>query len=156
MIVSSPIDPDEQRTVEIFPGIAGKFRKTSSNDANYNCLTWALGRSDIWLSPVVRIPPYSWPPGIPEEWSVAAIREIFVREGYTEETDSVELEDGWEKVAFFIENNGDPTHFSRQLPNGKWTSKLGGLIDIEHNNLKCLEGPHYGRQGLILKREKTD
>jgi hypothetical protein len=137
-----------------FPGIAGRFRKTSNFDENYNCLCWALGRTDTFLTPAADIPPYSWPDGIPAEWSTSAIREIFVRAGYTEETDSIELEDGWEKVAFYVENVDTPTHFARQLPNGRWTSKLGMHIDVEHDDLNCLEGPRYGRLGLILKRRR--
>lgn len=149
-----PLGSDEQWAVATFPGIAGKFRKTSDFDGNYNCLCWALGRSDAFLFPAGNIPPYSWPPGIPEEWSIAAIREIFLREGYTEGTNSVALEAGWEKVAFYVENVDSPTHFSRQLPNGKWTSKLGSHIDVEHDDLNCLEGVRYGRRAIILKRRK--
>jgi len=154
MIVPFPTDRDEQWAARTFPGIAGRFRKTSDYDEGYNCLAWALGRNDGWLYPAINIPPYTWPAGVPEDWSVAAIREIFARNGYTEETDSSDLEDEWEKVAFYIANNGEPLHFSRQLPNGKWTSKLGKQIDIEHDDLICLEGANYGTLGLILKRRK--
>ena len=40
-----------------------------------------------------------------------------------------------------------------RLPSGKWTSKLGSLEDIEHE-LRDLEGRHYGRVQLILKRRR--
>ena len=54
----------------------------------------------------------------------------------------------------YANEEGSPTHFSRQLPNGNWTSKLGELIDVEHENLDCLEGTEgYGKVVLILKKQ---
>ncbi|TAF36353.1 MAG: hypothetical protein EAZ69_10585 [Oscillatoriales cyanobacterium] len=50
-----------------------------------------------------------------------------------------------------IDSNGIPTHAARQLANGKWTSKLGWLEDIEHE-LDGLTGDRYGVVGQILKR----
>lgn len=32
------------------------------------------------------------------------------------------------------------SHVARQLPDGRWTSKLGPDEDIEHNDLHALEG----------------
>lgn len=39
----------------------------------------------------------------------------------------------------------------RQLPTGRWTSKLGQAEDIEHD-LRALEGEIYRAVALILKR----
>jgi hypothetical protein len=47
--------------------------------------------------------------------------------------------------------DGEPTHAARQLPNGKWTSKLGRWQDIEHE-LDGLVGEMYGTVKQILKR----
>jgi hypothetical protein len=58
---------------------------------------------------------------------------------------------GLEKVALYADANGCPTHVARQLPNGRWTSKLGELEDIEHD-LPALEGDLYGSVTLVLKR----
>ncbi len=60
-------------------------------------------------------------------------------------------EAGCEKIALFADADGRPTHASRQLPGGRWTSKLGKLEDIEHE-LHDLEGAVYGAVVLILKR----
>lgn len=68
------------------------------------------------------------------------------------ETISLELDDGYEKVALYVDNAGIPTHMARQLPNGEWTSKLGQLEDISHNDLDALEGTQYGRLYCILAR----
>jgi len=34
-----------------------------------------------------------------------------------------------------------------------WSSKLGKEEDIEHRNLRCIEGKLYGRVKVILKRK---
>lgn len=62
------------------------------------------------------------------------------------------LEEGYEKVAIYASRGGEATHAARQLPNGRWTSKCGENIDIEHV-LEGLEGPAYGEVAKILKRE---
>ena len=68
-------------------------------------------------------------------------------------TDTYDLEDGYEKVVFYSDENGTPTHFARQLTSGKWTSKLGNLNDIEHDTLDSLICARYGKPGLVLKRK---
>jgi hypothetical protein len=57
---------------------------------------------------------------------------------------------GVEKIAIYVRSD-IPSHVARQLPNGKWTSKLGLREDIEHD-LEALEGPEYGSVVLILSR----
>ncbi|MCI0637958.1 MAG: hypothetical protein L0Y72_23715 [Gemmataceae bacterium] len=42
-----------------------------------------------------------------------------------------------------------PTHAARQLPTGRWSSKLGPSEDIEHD-LHALEGEIYGTIALKL------
>jgi hypothetical protein len=44
-----------------------------------------------------------------------------------------------------------PKHAARQLPNGRWTSKLGVSEDIEHA-LHDLTGLIYGSVALVFKR----
>ena len=50
---------------------------------------------------------------------------------------------GFEKVAIFAKagmSGIEVTHASRLLPNGCWTSKLGKAEDIEHHELRDVEG----------------
>jgi hypothetical protein len=54
-------------------------------------------------------------------------------------------------IALFADKNDFPLHAARQLPSGRWTSKLGELEDIEHG-LRDLEGDAYGTVVLIMKR----
>jgi hypothetical protein len=65
-----------------------------------------------------------------------------------------ELEAGFEKIALFANNQGIPLHAARQLPSGRWTSKLGELEDIEHT-LRDLEGEEYGSVALVMKRPSS-
>jgi hypothetical protein len=100
---------------------------------------------------------YYWLPGVEREWSMSAIRKLFEKVGYKQESDNTSLEQGYEKVAFFLEIDGSPSHFAKQLPDGRWSSKLGSAHDIAHNTLEDLEGEDaYGTRGLILKRKFTD
>ena len=63
-----------------------------------------------------------------------------------------DLEPGFEKVAIFADDEG-PTHAARQLDNGRWTSKLGSMEDIEHA-LEGLAGSEYGRVVRYLRRQE--
>jgi hypothetical protein len=62
-----------------------------------------------------------------------------------------ELEAGFEKIALFANDQGQPKHAARQLSDGHWTSKLGKSEDIEHA-LHDLTGVLYGSVVLIMKR----
>ena len=64
------------------------------------------------------------------------------------------MEEGVEKIALYADQGGEPTHMARQLRSGKWTSKLGELEDIEHDDLAILEGECYGQVVTILKRKQ--
>jgi len=63
------------------------------------------------------------------------------------------LEVGFDKIALYGKD-GEWQHASRQLANGKWTSKLGNEEDIEHATPKDLSGNLYGRVHCIMKRAK--
>jgi hypothetical protein len=81
---------------------------------------------------------------------VEAFRAAFATLGYAV-CAGAEPESGFEKVALFAGAHGVPTHAARQLPSGRWTSKLGELEDIEHA-LHDLTGLVYGSVVLVLKR----
>jgi hypothetical protein len=51
-------------------------------------------------------------------------------------------------------NGFSPLYAARQLPNGRWTSKLGEWEDIEHA-LHDLTGMVYGSVVLVMKRPRT-
>lgn len=62
------------------------------------------------------------------------------------------LEPGYQKIALFSDDFGTPLHAARQLPNGAWTSKLGGLEDIEHESVWDVSGDRYGKPVLFMRR----
>jgi len=90
-----------------------------------------------------------WPSGIP----MVATEETFVQllglRGYSP-CASPAHETGYEKIALFV-SDSQVTHAARQLPSGRWTSKCGQNVDIEHD-LHDLEGPRYGKVKLLLAR----
>jgi hypothetical protein len=91
----------------------------------------------------------SWPASARREETLAALVEAFQSLGYTTCADD-SLEPGFEKVALYA-LGGAPKHAARQLPNGRWTSKLGELEDVEHT-LDGLNGVWYGSVVEILRR----
>ena len=93
---------------------------------------------------------FYWPNGIPEEETIDAFVAIFCATGYIP-CDSGKLEPDYEKVAIYYKS-GSPTHAARQLPDGKWTSKLGSEEDIEHKTVGNLFSQDYGRGVLFLKK----
>ncbi|MEL7357896.1 MAG: hypothetical protein AAFN40_15160 [Cyanobacteria bacterium J06560_6] len=131
-----------------FPNLySTEHQLTSPRDDDYNCIAWAAEENDRWWSPQ---DDYYWPEGILAEWTVEAVIQAFVSLGY-ELCESADYEPNFQKIAIYKGTDGDPTHAARQLPNGKWTSKLGDWEDIEHT-LPGIEGEKYGKVCQIMKR----
>jgi hypothetical protein len=138
---------------ELFPGLAdGDFRVTSPKTNRYNCIAWAAGDINNWWWPSAGTREF-WPPLVPRERTLSAFEQAFATLGYVACSSDL-VEAGFEKVAIFAEPSGLPTHAARQLSNGRWTSKLGTMEDIEHD-LKDIEGEIYGEVIRILKRPIT-
>jgi hypothetical protein len=134
----------------LFPGLVGSgYRVTSPPDEEYNCVAWAAGATDGWWWPDLAGVGY-WPAGLTRQETLAAVQEAFASLGYAPCADAG-LEAGFGKVALFADAQGLPLHVARQLLDGRWTSKLGGLDDIEHA-LHDLAGIEYGAVALILRR----
>ena len=95
-----------------------------------------------WPDPPPDDEGYYWPPGVSNEETVAAFVAAFATLGYIP-CDGDRVEAGQQRIALYAAPDGVPTHAARQLPNGRWTSKLGRWEDIEHR-LPHLEGETYG------------
>ncbi len=137
---------------QIFPGLRGRnYQVTSPRDDAYNCIAWAAGDTADWWWPDEGGRPKSsrWPAGVPRVLTLEAFREAFATLGYAV-CEREEAEPGFEKIALFA-LTGMPKHAARQLPNGRWTSKLGPMEDIEHE-LHDLTGMVYGSVVLVMKR----
>ncbi len=74
---------------------------------------------------------YYWVEGVTDELTMSAFIEAYQTLGY-ELCDNYQLESGFEKIAIYAIDDGEPIHAARQLPTGKWTSKLGRWEDIRH------------------------
>jgi hypothetical protein len=136
---------------DIFPNLHGSaFRVTSPIDDSYNCVAWAMGRTDGWWWPLGDPKKSEWPAGVARVESLEAFSNAFSTLGYS----SCELADpepGNEKIAIYATPDGIPTHGARQMVGGRWTSKLGGLEDIEHG-LNDLIGTEYGSIAQVMMR----
>jgi hypothetical protein len=127
---------------------------TSPASRTYNCLAWAAGNAAFWWWPDPAHM-YFWPPNVPRELTVDAFVRAYATLGFATCADG-NMENGFEKIALYARRMpwGDiePTHAARQLPNGKWTSKLGPLEDVDHSTVSDLDGPAYGSAVQFLKR----
>lgn len=147
------VDSEWVTLQSVFPKLnAENCQLTSAASPLYNCVAWAAGEQSLnwWPSKADGLGLFSyWPISI-RSTTVANFCKAFGALGY-ELCGEAGLESGYEKVAIYADGN-IPTHMARQLPDGKWTSKLGKGIDITHNELGLLEGDEYGIVAAILKR----
>jgi hypothetical protein len=128
------LPPVTKRLRRLFPKLFGdRYSLISGRTKRYNCIAWAAG--DAWWE---ASPDGYWPEGIRNDGSVEAAIELFQSLGFTRtHLGDVGLEEGVVKVAIYGDAAGY-THAARQLPSGRWTSKIGKLQDIEHDSLDAL------------------
>jgi len=124
------------------------FKQTSPETCDYNCIAWAYGRSDKWFEPDKDCNLF-WPIS-QRDYTIPVYVKLFESIGYVC-CDDASFEGGFIKIALYTKS-GIPTHAARQLPTGKWTSKLGSNIDIEHNTPEVLNGPAYGEASIFMKK----
>lgn len=151
---------EEAQIIKIFPKLQydTDFKITSSCTPNYNCIAWAYYYDDRWMWPggqEMKICDgfHYWPNGVEDSEDVSAFIKAFEKTGYVV-CNSPDFEEGFRKIALYvIKNTTTYTHAARQLSNGKWTSKLGLLNDIQHGTPYTIEGLQYGEVYCIMKRE---
>lgn len=142
----------EQRILELCPNAAGKFRKTSERTRRYNCYAWALGDDTIQWIPGGDSVTSRWPPGAPRDLAVASVVRAFEQMGFVREGEGMEAILEAERIALFVDADGDVIHLARRLPSGTWTSKMGTWEDIEHDDLEALVGGEYVRVAAVLRK----
>jgi hypothetical protein len=128
---------------------------TSDATRKYNCFAWAAGDSHRRWEPDAQNN-YYWPKGVPRELTIEAFVRAYETLGYVECPDA-SVERGFQKVAIYTKRYYEgtrPTHAALQLPDGRWTSKLGDAEDIEHADLDALRGRDYGVPARYLKRPR--
>jgi hypothetical protein len=147
--------PDLMRELveQLFPRLrTTTFEITSPRDGHYNCVAWAAGDTRRWWWPSESL--FSFWPTDQREESVASFVATFATLGY-QSAESGDHDPDYEKVAIFVSSEGVPTHMARQLPNGSWTGKLGGLEDIVHVEVTALTGADYGHVVAFLQRRRV-
>ncbi len=126
---------------------------TSERTDRYNCFAYAAGDESRNWDPFGGY----WPATAPRERTLPALVAAFATLGYAPCADG-RLTPGVEKVAVYVKLRGsrDPaevTHAARQLASGRWTSKIGEHIDVEHD-LDDLRGSAYGHPSYFLSRSR--
>jgi hypothetical protein len=133
---------------EAFPRLsATNHRATSPATPEYNCVAWAAGDTQHWWQPGVY-----WPlPVAMDDFGIEGLVRAFQQLGF-EECSLAIPETGWEKVALYG-SKAMYTHAARQLSSGRWTSKLGRDIDIEHDSADDVAGGVYGEVLRLMRRQ---
>ena len=139
----------------MFPRLSGTtYRRTSPRDSRYNCIAWAANDVARWWAPEEvpgeRRDRYYWPPRATRGYEPYCLVEVFEEIGYERCSES-ELEHGFQKVALYAAE-GAWRHAARQLPSGRWTSKIGPNEDIEHESPASLCGAAYGFVYCYMRR----
>lgn len=136
----------------VFPGLQqGKYQVTSPKDLRYNCIAWAMGKTDAWWWPGDPDRTF-WPEGVPRTATIEAFCLAFRQFGF-EICENDASEAGFEKIALYADASGSPKHAARQISDNRWTSKLGRMEDIEHS-LHDLAGSSYGTVVLFVEKTK--
>ncbi|MBI1902313.1 MAG: hypothetical protein HYS13_14530 [Planctomycetia bacterium] len=135
---------------DLFPNLKSDYTCTSPPDERYNCIAWAAGVTDEWWDPVDGV----WPDELPNDDSLVTLVKLYEGIGFDLCADG-DLEAGFEKIPLYG-MEGVYEHAARQLPNGRWTSKLGPDDDIEHPRADSLAGDHYGPVVHFLKRKRVE
>jgi hypothetical protein len=122
---------------------AGNHTITSPQTPRYNCVSHAVHEDLVSLWPD---DDNRWPESVSRVETVDAFVELFSVLGFESiHINAIGITPGFEKVAIFAADNGTiPTHVARQCRDGRWTSKMGAQVDIDHADLRCLEGGEYG------------
>jgi hypothetical protein len=132
-----------------FPRLTlANYRVTSPATIDYNCVAWAAEDTENWWQPGLFWIPRDWPEN---DFGLGALENVFRSLGYVDCLSDTGLEPAYQKVALY--GSGLVyTHAARQLPSGKWTSKLGKGEDIEHDTPNDVAGGVYGEVMQVMKR----
>ena len=147
------------RTTELiigwFPNLKQdeNFKITSPYNPCYNCISWALGKSNVWTwpnTPGERDGFMTWENALGYSEDVNTFIEYYETQGYSV-CNAEEQEVG--TIALYTIGN-DCKHVARKIANGLWTSKLGPYHDIQHSTPQSLEGDMYGTVHCYMKKRK--
>jgi hypothetical protein len=136
---------------QYFPNL-GSWKETSAATDAYNCTAFAAFDENRWWDPIP-LPIYYWPPDLPNDYALSTYIELFKTLGYRVCADGT-LEPNSEKIVIYTNDLDLFEHVARQLPDGNWTSKIGGCEDIMHEKPDSLAGDEYGRARCFMARTR--
>ena len=132
-----------------------KFHFTSEQTPYYNCFSWAMKVTNIWMDMYYFSNKFNIKYSELDH-SANGYAEILKKYFNYEICPDGSFEKNMEKVVLYENKYGEWTHIARQLDNGNWTSKLGKLEDIEHYNINCLSDGDYGNPVIYMRKQKID
>jgi hypothetical protein len=118
-----------------FANLRGEFEVQSPSTSRYNCIAWSLGITSQWINP---------------KKTLAEFDQLNGQYGYRRmSTLDFSRAFGYEKIVLYGKKDAfgrvtEYTHQARQLPDGTWTSKLGGMAQVRHVTPDTLNGSAYG------------
>jgi hypothetical protein len=151
----APLEDDfEERLASICPRAGGLCRPASPQTTRYNCLAWAVRDEDKPWYPRGDPRKSRWPADAPETLDIPSVVRTLELVGY-EVCPPGDGDPDFERIVLFEDTEGFFAHAARQLPDGRWTSKLGTWEDIEHDDPECLEGGDYGSISCFLRKRAS-
>jgi hypothetical protein len=130
--------PEDEK---LFPGlVTAGYHVASRKDATYNCVAFAMGDTSHWWD-TSQLPGFYWPPGVKRSGELDSLTSACKHQGF-EICENGNLEAGYEKIALYVDNNGDWAHVAKQVGN-QWCSKLGDEEDVLHPTPHCFSDSKY-------------
>lgn len=127
---------------------------TSKKMMTYNCAAYAFkDETKPWwpIDPKKAGRYYFWPDGLPRNNTVEDFFLAFEQMGF-EKCATGDHEEGYEKVAIYVDESNAPKHFAREEGDGRWKSKLGDLQDIHQHTLEAVEIKDYGKAKYFMRK----
>jgi len=134
--------------IHIFPDLNNdnNFHILSPDTPVYNCIAWAMGYDDRWVSPEYGAG-YWWPAGVKRSMSSDSLIKAFEAEGFERANDN-SPEEGYDKVVLYKQETTDNwTHAAKIVDANVEYSKFGEMWDGQHShNVLCNTGKGYENQ----------
>ena len=133
---------------QAFPRLLSEgFEIVGEPTDQYNCIAYAAGDT---TKPWIHYTDHYWPEYASRSGNIQSLVEVFAGLGFKECDDS-SVEDNYEKVALY-EQQDKWEHAAIQTPNGRWRSKMGQEVVIEHRSPESLSGGMYGNPTIYMRR----